>query len=276
MPETQESPHDRDILARIVATKEEEVARLRGREAGLRARAAAAPPPRDFRAALEDPKAVGLIAEVKRRSPGAGAIRPGLDPAALAGRYEAGGAAAVSVLTDAGYFGGSLEDLERVRQAVRLPCLRKDFIIDERQVWEARGAGADAVLLIVRILEDAPLRELRLAAEALGMAALVEVHDRGELVRAVASGAGIIGINNRDLRTFETHLEVTLSLAGSAPDDAILVSESGVRTAEDVRRLGAAGVDAVLVGEAMVRAADPEAAARALTGLSRTPRGAAT
>lgn len=257
-----------DILARIVRTKEEEVRGLRNRLEVLRQRAGHAPAPRDFERVLADPGSVSLIAEVKRRSPGAGALRPDLDPAVQARAYEAGGARALSVLTDQAYFQGSLEDLRAVRRLVDLPVLRKDFIIDASQVWEARGAGADAVLLIVRILDDGPLRQLRELAEELGMAALVEVHDEVELTRALASGARIVGINNRDLRTFSTDLAVTLGLLDQVPDRIVLVSESGISSREQVARLGAGGVDAVLVGEALVRADDPTDAARRL---SRVP-----
>ena len=261
-----------DILARIVATKWEEIRRLTDRAAELKDRARDAPEPRDFQGALELPKTVSLIAEVKRRSPGAGAIRPDLDPVSLAARYREAGASALSVLTDWEYFGGSLDDLAAVRAGVGLPVLRKDFLLVEDQVWEARAAGADAILLIVRILEDAPLRELRLLAEELGMAALVEVHDADELERALRSGVRILGINNRNLRTFETRLETTLGLLESVPKSVTLVSESGIRRSADVSRLGDAGVDAVLVGEALLRAPDPKVKAKELAGIGRVPR----
>lgn len=276
MPETQVpgshgGEDTRHVLDRIVESKRAEIARLMGRESELRSRAADAPAPRDFRGALARPARLSLIAEVKRRSPGAGAIRPDLDPVELAGRYASGGASALSVLTDGPFFQGELADLTRVRDAVTIPCLRKDFILDERQVWEARGAGADAVLLIVRILDDEPLRALRELAEDLGMSALVEVHDADEMDRALDSGAAILGINNRDLSTFRTDLDVTLGLLDRVPHDAVLVSESGIRTSGDATRLAERGVDAILVGEAMVRAVDPGALARELTP-ERTPR----
>jgi len=258
-----------DILERIVATKRKEVAVLEGMKAELERRAGDAPAPRDFRAALTAPGTVDLIAEVKRRSPGAGAIRPDLDPVDLAERYSRNGASAISVLTDREYFGGALEDLERIRQISSLPILRKDFLVSPLQVLEARAAGADAILLIVRILDDTLLRELRLLAESLGMAALVEVHDKEELRRATASGAGILGINNRDLATFTTRLEVTIDLLPEVPEDVVLVSESGIGTEEDVRRLGAAGVDAILVGEALLREEDPGRKSLELSGLPR-------
>jgi len=280
LPETQEGGvpteplgGDReDILSRIVVTKQREVEQLEGRAQEIRERATAESPARDFAAAISRRGTVSLIAEVKRRSPGAGAIRPDLDPVALAKSYEAGGATAVSVLTDREYFGGSLDDLTAVRRAVGLPVLRKDFIISPVQIWEARSAGADAILLIVAILDDRELRDLRLLAEQLGMAALVEAHDEGELARALASGATLIGINNRDLRTFTTRLETTLDLLPEIPDSVVLVSESGIRTADDVRRLGARGVDGILVGESLLRAPDPTAGAHALTGISVAPR----
>lgn len=284
MPEAQDGgaasgpgrPSRGGILEAIVRTKEEEVRALAAKREELRERAEAAPAPRDFQAALEDPAVVSLVAEVKRRSPGAGEIRPGLDPVTLAGAYRDAGASALSVLTDLEYFQGSLEDLGRIREAVALPLLRKDFTLDEVQVWEARAGGADAVLLIVRILDDGRLRDLRLLAEELGMAALVEAHDGTELDRALASGARIVGVNNRDLSTFGTRLETTLELLDGVPDDVILVSESGIRSGDDVARLGSHGVDAVLVGEALLRAPDPGEVAREMTGRARRERREAT
>jgi indole-3-glycerol phosphate synthase len=258
-----------DILSRIVGTKEGEVRDLARHAERLRREAEARGGLRDFPSALEGGQNVAVIAEVKRRSPGAGAIRPDLDPVARAAEYEAGGARALSVLTDETYFQGSIEDLARVRTAVSLPVLRKDFVIDPVQVWEARAAGADAVLLIVRILDDGRLRDLRLLAEELGMSALVEVHDEAELHRALASGARIVGVNNRDLRTFSTDVEVTLRLADRVPGEVILVSESGISRSDQVERLADAGVDAILVGEALVRAGDPAEAVRSLSGVPR-------
>lgn len=273
MPETQGVTRTPDILARIVASKRAEVAALRERAGALERALDAAPPARSFEGALRRPGEVALVAEVKRRSPGAGDIHPELDPVILASSYVAGGAAALSVLTDQEYFGGSLEDLRRVREAVPVPILRKDFTIDPLQVIEARGAGADAVLLIVRILDDAALtRLLRLGTE-LGLGVLVEVHEAGELDRALQAGARIVGINNRDLRTFRTDLGVTEALMQRLPDDVLVVSESGLRTREDVLRVGARGADAVLVGEGLLRAADPGTAAAAMTGCIRRPRG---
>jgi len=260
------------ILDRIVRTKREEVARLRSWGGAVEARLEDAPPPRDFRACLVGGEEVAVIAEVKRRSPGAGEIRPGLNPPGLASLYREGGAAAVSVLTDETYFGGSLDDLRAVGEAVDLPLLRKDFVIDELQVTEARGAGADAVLLIVRILDDERLRNLLRRTRELGMEALVEVHGPRELERALEAGAGVVGVNNRDLSTFETSLEVTLELASRVPADVALVSESGISAAQDVARLGAAGADAILVGEALLTRPDPADGLAELVGHTRVPR----
>ncbi len=266
MTETQGSRGEIHILDRIVATKREEVAELRRREAELEAALAGAPEARDLAGALRAPGGVAVMAEVKRRSPGAGEIRPGLDPVEVARGYEEAGAAAVSVLTDRSYFGGSLEDLARVRRAVGLPVLRKDFTVDELQVVEARGAGADAVLLIVRILDDAELRDLAAAAADLGMAALVEVHDRRELERALAAGATLLGINNRNLDTFETRLDVTEELLPLVPPTVTVVSESGIGGPDDVDRVGRAGAHAVLVGESLLRAESPARATTELVG----------
>ncbi len=252
--------------------KRAEVAALRGRADALEEALDGAPPPRDFRGALGRPGSVCLVAECKRRSPGAGAIRPDLVPEELARAYAGAGASALSVLTDADFFGGSLEDLRAARSA-GLPVLRKDFTLDTLQLIEARGAGADAVLLIVRILDDETLSRLHTAATALGMSVLVEAHDTAELERAVRIGADLIGINNRDLATFTTDLDTTLRLLADVPDDVVVVSESGIRSRRDVDRLGAAGVDAILVGEALLSAADPATAAAALVGVPARRRG---
>lgn len=260
------------ILASIVGTKWEEVAELERRASAVHAALDTAPPVRDFRAALARPGSVSLIAECKRRSPGAGEIRPDLDPIRLATGYERAGASALSVLTDARYFGGSLEDLVTVRDASALPVLRKDFTVSPLQVVEARVHGADAVLLIVRILADEVLSELHALALDLGMAVLVEVHDAEELRRAVRIGADLVGINNRDLSTFTTELTTTLSLLADVPDNALVVSESGIHDVDDVRRLGEAGVDAILVGEALLRGPDPERRAAELVGVGKRDR----
>ena len=275
MPETQGTEALPGILARIVETKRAELVTLRARRALLETEARAADPPRDFRSALAAPGSVSLIAECKRRSPGAGAIRPELDPAELASGYERAGAAALSVLTDTEYFGGSAADLRRAREAVSIPVLRKDFTLDPLQIVEARAMGADAVLLIARILDDDTMELLQREATGLGMAALVEVHDRDELERAARLGAPIVGINNRDLATFTTRIETTLELLGSLPADTVVVSESGIRTRGDVELLGEGGVDAILVGESLLSAEDPAAAAAELTAVATSARSVA-
>lgn len=257
------------VLERIGEAKRREVVGLIGRASELHAAAATAPPPRGFAAALRRPGEVRLLAEVKRRSPSAGEIRPGADPVEVARGYQSGGAAALSVLTDREFFGGDLDFLRRVSRETDLPVLRKDFVIDPVQVWEARAAGADAVLLIVRILNDAELGDLLALIGELGMDALVEVHDAEELERATDAGARLLGINNRDLDTFCTDLRLSIRLAPRVPSGATLVAESGIRTADDVRRLGDAGVDAILVGESLMRQPDLRAAAAALTGIAK-------
>jgi indole-3-glycerol phosphate synthase len=248
------------------------LAELRPREKELERAAATAPEPRDFAAALAGTAHVALIAECKRRSPGAGPIRTGLDPSDLTRAYERAGAAALSVLTDRDYFEGSLADLAAAKEATSLPVLRKDFTLDRLHLLEARAAGADAVLLIVRILSDAGLMSLHAQARALGMAALVEVHDRAELVRALEVGAEIVGINNRDLSTFRTDLGTTLELLEDVPEDVLVVSESGIRGPRDAALLGDAGVDAILVGETLLRAPDPQVAVRFLATIPRKER----
>ena len=245
------------ILDEIVRWKRQEVAgrKLERPPEAVCAAAEQAPAPRDLEAALRAP-GVSLIAEIKRASPSRGLLCPTLDPPALAGLYEANGAAAISVLTDAHYFGGALEDLHAVRQEVALPVLRKDFILEPYQVYEARAAGADALLLIVAALSDEELGGLHGLAQALGMAVLVEVHDEGELERARRVRPRIVGVNNRDLRTFRTDLETTARLRPLVGWETALVSESGIHSAADVVRLARMGVDAMLVGEALVCAAD--------------------
>lgn len=275
MPETQGSHALPGILASIVATKSEELAVLSGRARELERAAVSAPPTRDFAGALRTGPTLSLVAECKRRSPGAGAIRPELDPAELTASYEKAGARALSVLTDRDYFGGTLEDLAAARARTRLPVLRKDFTLDPLHVLEARAGGADAILLIVRILADARLRELLSLATGLGLAVLVEAHDEAEVARALEAGAGIVGINNRDLATFTTSLDTTLRLVETIPPDVTVVSESGIRTAEDVAILARAGADAILVGETLLRAPDPGAAAARLSGVERGRRGRA-
>jgi indole-3-glycerol phosphate synthase len=254
------------ILQRIVETKREEVdARRRATPlADLKARLADAPPARGFHRALRStPNPIALIAEIKRASPSKSVIREDFDPLRIAEQYHEAGADTLSVLTDEPYFQGKPEYLTQARERVPLPALRKDFLIDEYQVYESRALGADAILLIVAVIPDpAQLHDLRALAESLGMDALVEAHDEWELETAVESEATLIGVNNRDLRTFEVSLETTLRLLRYFPDGATRVSESGIETADDVRRLHAAGVNALLVGETLMRAADPVALVR--------------
>jgi indole-3-glycerol phosphate synthase len=224
-----------------------------------------APVARPFVAALTRPGRVNVIAEHKRRSPSRGVIREDLAPADVARAYETKGASALSVLTDAPFFGGRMEHLVEARSACSLPVLRKDFVVDPWQVWEARAAGADAVLLIVAALADAELRGLLAVAGEAGFDALVEVHDRGELDRAIGAGARVVGVNNRDLRTLAVSLDTSLALAPAIPGDVVAVAESGIRTGADVRRLREAGFDAFLVGEHLMAAPDPgEALSRLL------------
>jgi indole-3-glycerol phosphate synthase len=261
-------PRNADILHKIVASKRRELAERRTQtpEAVLESRLAAAPPVRDFRAALEAGDDVQVIAEIKQASPSAGVLRDDFDPVALARVYAAHGATAISVLTDEPFFRGHLEHLSAVRAAVPVPVLRKDFLLERYQLLEARVAGADAVLLIAEILSDVELSQLLRDTRALGMQALVEIHEPDNLPRVLAAGAALIGINNRDLRQFTTRLEHTLELAPRVPADRCLVSESGIRTRADVARLRAAGVKAVLVGETLMRAPDVGAKLAELRG----------
>ena len=258
------------ILDEILATKRDEVAAAKRREApaALRARAdACREAPRGFRAALASGPRPRVVAELKRRSPSKGEIRPDFDPVGCAKAYADAGAAAISVLTDARYFGGELSLLATVRREVALPLLRKDFLVDAYQVDEARVAGADAVLLIARALDVAQLRALRERAAALGLDALVEVHDESEVDAALAAGADLVGINNRDLATFTTDLATTERLAARlVAAGVVVVGESGIFTHDDVRRLEAAGADAVLVGEALMREPDVGRALARLRG----------
>jgi indole-3-glycerol phosphate synthase len=263
------------ILDRIVAYKWQEIAAARRRvpDGQLEKRLAEAPPTRDFRAALERGPGAGIIAEVKKASPSAGMLRADFDPVAIARLYEQNGAACISVLTDEPSFQGRLDYLTAIRSAVAPPLLRKDFILDRYQLLEARLAGADAVLLIAEILDEAALPRLLREAGELGLQALVELYDRDNLPRVLDSGARLVGINNRDLRTFQTHLEHTLDLIASLPPDVCLVSESGIRTRADIERLQAAGVRAVLIGETLMRAADIGAKLRELRGIDGTVEG---
>jgi indole-3-glycerol phosphate synthase len=254
------------IVDEIVAHKREEIhsARARMPEADLERRLVGLPPVRDFRAALERGPGVLVIAEVKKASPSRGVIRPDFDPVAIACAYAANGAACISVLTDERFFEGHLRYLEAIRAAVSVPLLRKDFILDRYQLLEARLAGADCVLLIAEILPGEELAKLLHQSRELGLQALVELYDAENLSRVLASGARLVGVNNRDLRTFEVRLEHTIELARRMPADVCLVGESGIATRADVERVGAAGVKAVLVGETLMRSPDVGAALRAL------------
>lgn len=255
------------VLGEILAAKVGEVAAARAERsrADLETLARAQPPARSLMQALrrEPGEPVRVLAEIKRASPSAGPIRPGADPAVIARAYAAAGAAAISVLTDEDFFDGNLDFLGRVRAAVDLPLLRKDFLIDRYQVVEARAAGADAVLLIAAALDDDTLGALAAEAARLGMAALVEVHDEVEAARAVAVGAPLVGVNHRNLATFSIDMGLTARLAPMLAG-RVLVAESGIKTAADVATLAAAGADAILVGETLMRAASPGAALRAL------------
>jgi indole-3-glycerol phosphate synthase len=260
-----------DILAKIAAYKREEVADRKRRRAFAQVDAAAkaANSPRGFRAALETAHAPGklaLIAEIKKASPSKGLIRADFDPPALARAYEAGGAACLSVLTDGPSFQGADGYLIDARAAVALPCIRKDFLVDPWQVAESRALGADAILVILAMVDDVLAAELMAEAACLSMDALVEVHDEAEMARAGALGSTLVGINNRDLKSFVVDLAVTERLAVQAPRDALLVTESGLFASADAARMEAAGAKAMLVGESLMRQADVAAATRALLG----------
>jgi indole-3-glycerol phosphate synthase len=256
------------ILDEIVAYTREFVAESKRRISfeALKEQAAASSDERCFMRALQEADGIALIAEVKKASPSKGLIRPDFDPVEIAATYEANGARAVSVLTDERYFKGSACALTQVRQAVDLPILRKDFTVDPYQVYEARAIGADAVLLIVSILSADQLKDYIGLAHSLNLDALVEVHTEDELETALSAEAQIVGINNRDLRTFQTDLSVTEHLIGQMPEDVIAVSESGIHTREDVLRLQKAGADAILVGESLMREPDIGKKLRELLG----------
>jgi indole-3-glycerol phosphate synthase len=251
-----------DILARIVERKQAELREATVTRSELERRARCATP-RDFTAALRAGRPA-IIAEIKKASPSRGVLSHDFDPARIATQYRLGGASALSVLTDRDFFQGSLADLEQARAAVTLPAIRKDFTTDEYHVVEAAAHGADAILLIAAILDREQLRSFRELAAHYKMAALVEVHDEAELDKAVASGAAIVGVNNRDLRTFEVHLETSLNIAKYIPADVLKVSESGIFTAAHIRELRGAGFDAFLVGESLMKSGDPAASLRAL------------
>jgi indole-3-glycerol phosphate synthase len=251
-----------DILQRIVAVKRDEISLARRRRdfVSIRRDAEQCGGVRDFVGALRKAARAGraaVIAEIKKASPSKGVLRERFEPAAIAASYERHGAAALSVLTDVRFFQGAPAYLEAARAESALPGLRKDFIVDSYQVYESRTLGADCILLIAAILDDAQMADLEAQAHELGMAVLVEVHDRAELDRALRLATPLVGINNRNLRTFEVSLETTLGLVGALPADRVLVAESGIRTPDDVRRLRDAGVPAFLVGEAFMRAPDP-------------------
>ncbi len=256
------------ILDEIVARKRDRVAELKRTHSvsDLQKAAASAPAPRDFFRALQDGEEPAIIAEIKKASPSAGVIRPYLDVAAIVASYEKGGAAAISVITEEVFFLGKLDYLRQARDAGRLPVLCKDFIIDPLQVLAARAAGADALLLMATVLDQDSLVSLMKKARSFGMACLVEVHDEDELARALATDARIIGINNRNLRTFEVKLETTLRLRPLVPPDRLVVSESGIHERADLESLAAAGVDAVLVGTSLMRAMDPGEKLKELRG----------
>src|SRR6266567_5590483 len=258
-------------LDAILMATRDRVASLRTQARELERRAAAAPEPRPFARALAG-RDVGVIAEVKRRSPSAGAIREDLDPVAHARAYTQGGAVAISVLTDELHFGGSLDDLARVASAVPVPVLRKDFILDELQLYEARAAGASAVLLIVRALTSDGLRVLARAARDQGLGVLVEVHSVSELELALGVDPTGVGVNSRDLATFTVDLGRAEQLVAQVPGGVPVIAESGIATRADVERMAAAGADLVLVGTSVARTAEPSEAVRALTGVVRRGR----
>jgi indole-3-glycerol phosphate synthase len=253
------------ILDEILANKRREVAERRQRHPvqSLPRRLDA---PRGFAEALRRQSGVSIIAEFKRQSPSGGALRPGASPSEMARIYAENGAAALSVLTDACYFGGSDADLREVREACDLPALRKDFVVDAYQVYEAGSLGADAILLIVRALSDADLRDLLGLSRSLGMDALVETHSTAEVERAVQAGAAVIGVNNRDLDTLQTDVTLASRLRPEVPPECVFVAESGVSSPDQIARLADVGADAALIGEALLRADDPGEPLRRLVG----------
>jgi indole-3-glycerol phosphate synthase len=253
------------ILSRIVEHKRERLAALAESRAELESRASRRTRGREFRSALKSGRPA-IIGEIKKASPSKGVLAASFDPGSIAGLYASGGAGALSVLTDREFFEGSLEDLEAARAAVSLPVLRKDFTIDELHVIEAAAHGADAILLIAAILDVAELRRFRELGARYHMAALVEVHNEAELDAALESGAEIVGVNNRDLNTFEVTLDTSLRLVRQIPDSVVRVSESGIHSRADIERLEGVGFHAFLVGEHLMKSSDPTAALRALRG----------
>ncbi len=264
------------VLDDILTAKRDEVTLLHQPQTrdAIRTAALAAPPPRDFVGALRGREHLAVIAELKRRSPSKGDLAPGLDPSATAARYAEGGAAALSVLTDQAFFGGTIEDLRAARAAAPVtPALRKDFVIDADQVYESRAVGADAILLIVAALPDPGLRrDLHELAGDLGLAVVVETHDEAELDAALALAPRVVGVNARDLGTFDEDLGVAERLAARIPADVVAVAESAIRAPDDAKRMASAGFDAVLVGEALARAADPATLVAQLAAVPRRPR----
>lgn len=254
------------ILEKIVAEKRREVDRLRLQKTAIHELAAERQDYRDFAGALRSATGLALIAEVKKASPSAGVIAPNFQPVAIAKEYRAAGAAALSVLTDEKFFQGRIEYLQQIRAVVKLPVLRKDFIVDELQVYESVARGADAILLIVAILERNQLQDYLALARQLKIPALVEIHEEAELQRALDCGAELIGINNRDLRTFTVDLATTERLAPLVPTDRLVVAESGIHSREDVERVQRAGARAILVGESLVRSGNIAAKVRELMG----------
>jgi len=261
------------ILAEIVSQKQQEIAELHSRAAVFEHDAhERKSPPRPFAKNLRS-RGPAVIAEIKKASPSKGLLQSDFHPALIAHQYEKGGAACLSVLTDKRYFQGSLHDLEAARAATQLPVLRKDFTIDRVQIFEAAAHGADAILLIAAILDTSELRNFRELAESLGLAALVEVHDHDELSKAIDSGAEIIGVNNRNLETFEVSLDTSLRLSYLMPAGVTRVTESGIFSRADIETLSAAGFHAFLIGESLMKSADPTAALRALIGPGHTSAG---
>ena len=261
------------ILDTIVATKREQIAVAKAHQPAAQLQSALrdAPPPRDFFQSLAAPGPIKLIAEIKKASPSKGLIRADFDPVEIAQAYAQNGVTCISVLTDTPYFQGSLEDLRAVRAAVDLPLLRKDFILDRYQLLEARACGADAVLLIAECLDDCALRGLHQDALELGLTPLVEFYETQNLERVLEAGATLVGVNNRNLHTFQTDLEHTLSMRDKIPPECLLVGESGIHSRADAVRLEQAGVDAVLVGEHLMASSDIAAAVRRLLGDSGEP-----